>query len=65
MPATTGFISRMAERLKGLKGQFLLSLNDVPQVRELFADFRIAPIQTTYCSRKIAQDVSELLIMNY
>lgn len=42
-----------------------LSLNDVPQVRRLFEDFHIHPVQTTYCSRKIAQDVGELLIANY
>lgn len=40
--------ARMAEQLAGIKGQFLLSLNDVPGVRELFAGFSIETVETTY-----------------
>lgn len=38
----------MAERLANLKGHFLLSLNDRPEVREIFRDFTVEPISTTY-----------------
>lgn len=38
----------MAEALAGLKGRWLLSLNDVPEVRRLFAGFQIEPVETRY-----------------
>lgn len=40
--------AEMAELLAGLKGRFILSLNDHPKVRELFARFRIEGVETTY-----------------
>lgn len=38
----------MAALLARLKGRFILSLNDVPEVRETFAAFRIEEVTTTY-----------------
>lgn len=38
----------MAALLARLKGRFILSLNDVPEVRETFAAFRIEAVTTTY-----------------
>lgn len=54
---------RLAEQLRSLEGQFLLSLNDVPDVRRLFAGFAIERVETTYtiASRK-AKRVGEVLI---
>lgn len=40
--------ARIATQLKSLKGEFILSINDVPQIRELFAWANIIPVQTTY-----------------
>lgn len=40
--------AQMAIRLARLKGRFILSLNDRPEVRETFAAFRLEPVQTTY-----------------
>ena len=40
--------ARLAEQLRGLKGRFLLSINDVPEVREVFAGFAIEEVRTTY-----------------
>ncbi len=58
--------SALAEQLATIKGKFLLSINDVPEIRQTFAAFRIAEVQTTYCSRKTAStSVRELLISNY
>ncbi len=31
----------LKDKLTGIKGKFILSLNDVPEVRELFKDFNI------------------------
>jgi DNA adenine methylase len=56
----------MAEQLKGLKGKFLLSLNDVPEVRRIFADFTIKTLEMTYSAqKKIGKKYQELLISNY
>lgn len=56
----------LAERLPSLKGRFLLSLNDVPEVRTLFRSFATQSVQCTYsCSRSGKSRVRELLIANY
>ncbi len=39
---------QMADLLAGLKGRFILSLNDVSEVREIFARFTIEEVKTTY-----------------
>jgi len=56
----------MAERLQTIKGKFLLSLNDVPEMRRIFADFNIKTLEMTYSSQKKAgKKYYELLISNY
>lgn len=40
--------SRLAEQLRGLKGRFLLSLNDAPLVREAFAGFVLEEVEVSY-----------------
>ena len=53
----------MAEALAALKGQFLLSLNDRPEVRLTFAAFEIEAVETTYTvSRGASQPAGEVLI---
>lgn len=43
--------SQLATQLANIKGQFLLSLNDTPGVREVFKNFAIEAVQTKYtCS---------------
>ncbi|MFH5927183.1 DNA adenine methylase [Roseomonas xinghualingensis] len=39
---------RLAEVLAGLKGRFLLSLNDHPEVRRIFAGFHVEEVEVTY-----------------
>jgi DNA adenine methylase len=41
-------IARMAGFLARIKGRFILSINDVPEVRALFAGFQIAEVDVTY-----------------
>ena len=43
-----GDFRQLVEVLGRLQGQFILSINDVPAVREIFAAFRLEPVQTTY-----------------
>lgn len=38
----------LAETLRGLKGRFIVSLNDVPEIRELFAWAQIEAVDLTY-----------------
>lgn len=39
--------ANLAGILKGLKGEFLLSINDTPEIRDLFGSFRIEKEGTT------------------
>lgn len=39
---------RLAEQLRVIKGSFVLSINDVPEIREMFAWARIEAVKTTY-----------------
>jgi DNA adenine methylase len=57
---------QLAERLRKLKGRFILSLNDRPEVRETFADFRIAECTIAYTAKKNASKrYGEVLITNF
>lgn len=38
----------LATQLAGIKGRFLLSLNDTPEVRRIFRRFRIEAVETNY-----------------
>ena len=56
----------LAEVLGGIKGKFLLSLNDVPEVRELFGAFKVEAVTLKYsCGKSNNTKASELFITNY
>jgi len=56
----------LASQLDQVKGRFILSLNDVPGVRETFANFNIDAVKTRYSiSAKANQVVGEVLITNF
>ncbi|CAN5440039.1 DNA adenine methylase [soil metagenome] len=58
--------ARLAAILDAVKGKFIVSLNDMPGVRETFAGFRIDAVKTRYSiSAKGSQAVGEVLIYNY
>lgn len=57
---------RLAELLGRVRGRFILSLNDVPEIREVFAGFNIESVQTRYTiSAKRSTPVGEVLITNF
>lgn len=60
---------RLAQLLGAIKGRFILSLNDVPGVRETFAAFDLVEVRTTYTISAKRNDPAggraELLISNY
>jgi len=56
----------LAGRLKTLKGKFVLSLNDVPEVRKIFCDFTIKGIELFYTAQQQAgRRFKEVLIRNF
>lgn len=56
----------LAERLRKLKGKFILSLDDHPKVREIFGNFQIQRTEIHYTAqRKPEGRYGELLIMNF
>lgn len=56
----------MADRLVAVKGSFVLSLNDLPEVRTIFAAFRIRGIEMPYTAQKTAgKRFKEVLITNF
>lgn len=56
----------LATRLKSLKGKFLLSLNDQPEVRALFRYFQMETVQLAYTAKRdTTVRHPELLIANY
>ena len=56
---------RLADQLGAIRGRFILSLNDVPEVRAVFAAFHIDEVKTTYTiNRRDGDGAAELLISN-
>lgn len=56
---------RLRAVLEGLKGRFIMSLNDVPEVRETFSGFDIEGVETTYTiARSSSKRVGEVIISN-
>lgn len=54
--------ARLADLLKVIAGRFILSINDVPEVRELFSWAVIEPVSTTYTVSGKGTKAAELLI---
>lgn len=60
--------ARLAEQLGAIRGQFLLSINDTPGVRETFAAFPMLEVETSYSistsASGRAKPAGELIITN-
>lgn len=58
--------ARMAELLAGIRGTFILSINDTPEIREIFAAFVMDELRITYTVGRAAPrgKSGELLISN-
>jgi DNA adenine methylase len=56
----------LEQRLRKLRGKFVLSLNDVPAVRRIFGGFHFQEIELAYTAQQSAgKRFAELLITNY
>ena len=63
---TSADFEKLAERLRELRGRFVLSLNDVPEVRTLFRRFHLHEVQLPYTAQKRAgRRFREVLITNF
>ena len=53
--------------LASIKGKFIMSINDTPEIRALYKGFQIETVSTSYSAAGAnkKKKVSELLIMNY
>jgi DNA adenine methylase len=57
--------AEMAEHLATIKGRFMISLNDRPEVREIFSGFPIARVDLTYTvAGGSGKDVGEVVILD-
>lgn len=53
---------RLSSLLEGIEGRFILSINDTPEIREMFAPFAIEPVELTYRVSGRATAAKELII---
>ena len=57
---------KLAEQLRGIEGKFVLSINDVPEIREIFRGFSLREIEIPYTAqREAGKRFPELLITNF
>ena len=55
----------LAKLLKGIKGKFIMSINDVPEIRAIFKGFYIKEVNTRYTAgTQSGKQAAELLISN-
>lgn len=61
--------ANLKEILSALQGRFLMSINDTPEIRDLFAGFQMQAVSTTYTvgarTGRRCKLVKELLFSNY
>lgn len=59
--------TKIRDILKSVTGKFIMSINDVPEIRQLYKGFNIKEVETTYniagANRK--KKVVELVVMNF
>ncbi len=56
---------RMAECLAGIKGAFIMSINDTPEIRQLFAAFDFDEVSLNYSvSKGQGKQARELILTN-
>ncbi len=55
---------RLSDLLKGIEGRFILSINDVPEIRTLFSWAKVEPVDLNYRISGKATAAKELIISN-
>lgn len=61
-----GDFRRLAEQLAGIAGRFALSINDTPEIREIFKAFHFEEVETKYTIGNVdrSEPVRELIFSN-
>lgn len=54
----------MAQLLAGIRGRFILSINDHPEIRRIFSGFDLEEVGTTYTTGAKAKPARELIVSN-
>jgi DNA adenine methylase len=63
---SAGDFVTLEENLRQIRGKFILSLNDVPEVRQIFHGYHLQEIQFSYSAPKApGKRYNELLIANF
>ncbi|PKN35660.1 MAG: adenine methyltransferase [Deltaproteobacteria bacterium HGW-Deltaproteobacteria-19] len=59
--------TKLADVLRGVKGKFMLSINNVPEIRQIFKGFVLEEVSTSYtiAGGNHQKRATELLIRNY
>ena len=57
--------TKMAEMAKGIKGKMIISVNDIPEMRQAFEGFQVERLQIKYSLSKTRKLSYELLIRNF
>lgn len=53
----------LADQLAGIKGRFLLSINDTPEIRAIFSGFDVEAVETTYSvGKEKTKKAGELIV---
>lgn len=55
----------LRDQLSSCKGHFIMSINDVEPIRNMFADFHIYPVQLNYTVGSKPKPAKELIITNW
>ncbi len=62
-PGAREDFARLAETLRGIRGRFILSINDRPEIRALFDWAGITEVETRYSvNARATRAVGELLV---
>ena len=57
---------KLNERLQRLEGKFIFSIDDQPEIREIFKAFRMEPVNLAYTAKRDTKvRHNELLITNF
>ena len=56
---------KLRDLLRTITGKFIMSINDVPEIRDIYKEFNIITVNTRYSIGGANKKVGELLIMNY
>lgn len=57
----------LSDILANIQGKFIMSINNVPEIKKLYRQFKIEEVETTYSAggANKKKKVTELLVMNY